>query len=181
MYNPVAYWYIKAEVLLLTVERLCVEVDIPDLVLGWRGDNIIGSNRSAMVGGIVRRWVDRGSRQWRNGSAMVVFHRNILGRIDWRWIDWRWRNPRQSTACAQRWSDKAIVMKFKSRRINTMDVSDEIMLSLCHGGGCNAVQLNILLPGLSALNLLVHGVALQEGGRHLLIMVAVVNLKINIP
>ena len=43
------------------------------------------------------------------------------------------------------------------------------------------MQINVLLPGLSALNLLAHGVALQEGGRHLLIMVAVVNLKINIP
>ena len=87
MCNPVADWCIKAEVLLLTVERLCVEVDIPDLELGWRGNDIIGSNRSAMVGSIVRRWVDRGSQQWRNGSAMVVFHRNILGRIDWRlWV-----------------------------------------------------------------------------------------------
>ena len=33
MYNPVTDWHIKGEVLLLTVERLCVEVDIADLLL----------------------------------------------------------------------------------------------------------------------------------------------------
>ena len=34
MCNPVADWNVKGEVLLLTVESLVVEVDIPDLGLG---------------------------------------------------------------------------------------------------------------------------------------------------